>query len=73
MGDGTEYQAVDDPMHYFQENGTYQVSVNVFSSTGAFLASTIVNVSNVSLGCMDVDAVNFDPLATEDDVMYCSS
>ena len=30
-------------------------------------ASTIVNVSNVSLGCMDEDAVNFDPLATEDD------
>ena len=67
MGDGTEYQAVDEPTHYFQENGTYQVTVNVFSTTGAFLASTIVNVSNVSLGCMDEDAVNFDPLATEDD------
>ena len=67
MGDGTEYQAVDEPIHYFQENGTYQVSVNVFSTTGAYLASTIVNVSNVSLGCMDEGAVNFDPLATEDD------
>ena len=67
MGDGTEYQAVNEPTHYFQENGTYQVTVNVFSSTGAYLASTIVNVSNVSSGCMDEDAVNFDPLATEDD------
>ena len=39
----------------------------MFSLLGAYLASTIVNVSNVSLGCMDEGAVNFDPLATEDD------
>ena len=67
MGDGTEYQNVDEPTHYFQENGTYQVSVNVYSSSGIYFATATVVVSNVVSGCMDENAVNFDPLATADD------
>ena len=67
MGDGTSYSAVDEPTHYYQENGTYQVSVNVYSTTAVYVVSTTVVVSNVSLGCMDEDAINYDPLATEDD------
>ncbi|GIS04517.1 MAG: hypothetical protein CM15mP107_1370 [Bacteroidota bacterium] len=68
MGDGTDISnKLMILQHYFQENGTYQVSVNVFTTIGAYIASTTVNVSNVSLGCMDENAINFDPLATEDD------
>ena len=67
MGDGTTYQALDDPTHYYQENGTYQVSVNVYSTTGAFIAYTTVDVTNVSYGCMDDSSINFDPIATTDD------
>ncbi len=67
MGDGTTYQALDEPTHYYQENGTYQVSVNVYSTTGAFIAYTTVNVTNVSNGCMDDSAINFDSIATADD------
>ena len=67
MGDGTEYQAIDEPIHYFQENGTYQVSVNVFTTTGAYMASVDIIVSNVSIGCMDENSINYDSLATADD------
>ena len=67
MGDGNVYTAVDEPTHYFQENGTYQVSVNVNSSIGGYIAYATVVVSNVGLGCTDEDAINFDPLATADD------
>ena len=68
MGDGTEYQTSEDTIqHYFQENGTYQVSVNVFTTSGAYMATVDVFVSNVSLGCMDENSINFDTLATEDD------
>ena len=67
MGDGTSYSPVDEPTHYFQENGTYQVTLSVYSTTAVYVISTTVVVSNVGLGCMDVDAINFDPLATEDD------
>jgi len=67
MGDGTDYQDLDEPTHYFQENGAYQVNLNVYTPIGIIVVSTIVNVSNVSLGCMDENAVNFNPLATEND------
>ena len=67
MGDGTEYSTVEEPIHYYQENGTYEVSVNVYATTGAFIAYATVVVSDVSAGCMDENAINFDPLATTDD------
>ena len=67
MGDGNIYQSEDEPIHYYQENGIYQVSVNVYSTTGAFIAYASVEVSNVSIGCMDQGAINFDADATADD------
>ena len=67
MGDGTVY-IDDDPTHYFEENGTYQISLNVYSSTeGGFNAYATVIVTDVSSGCIDENAINFDPLATADD------
>ena len=42
MGDGTEYQAVNEPTHYFQENGTYQVTVNVFLLLEHFLLQQLL-------------------------------
>ena len=66
MGDGTTYTGVDEPLHYYQENGTYEVSVNVVATTGAFIAYTTVVVTDVSAGCMDELAINFEPLATID-------
>ena len=67
MGDGNIYQSEYEPTHYYQENGTYQVSVNVYSTTGAFIAYTNIEVTNVSIGCTDENAVNFDITATADD------
>lgn len=67
MGDGTEYTAVDDPTHEFQQNGTYQVSVNVIATTGAFIAYANVEVEDVSIGCTDETAINYEPLASIDD------
>ena len=67
MGDGTTYTGVNEPIHYYLENGTYEVSVNVIATTGAFMAFATVVVTDVSAGCMDELAINFDPLATVDD------
>ena len=67
MGDGTEYTAVDDPTHEFQQNGTYQVSVKVIATTGAFIAYANVEVADISIGCTDEAAINYEPLASIDD------
>jgi hypothetical protein len=67
MGDGTTYTAVDEPTHYYEENGVYEVSVNVYTSTGVYIAYETIEVTGVHGGCTDELAYNFDPLATFDD------
>lgn len=67
MGDGTLYNAVDEPIHYYEENGVYEVTVNVVSNTGVFIVSETIEVTNVKGGCTDSTAFNFDPLATFED------
>lgn len=67
MGDGTQYQSIDEPIHSYTENGVYEVSVTVISLTGAYTAYATVEVNGVIYGCTDEDAVNFNADANIDD------
>jgi len=64
MDDGTSYTGISEPTHNFQENGTYNVSVNVYTSSGTYFATTTILVSNVISGCMDPMACNYNSEAT---------
>lgn len=67
MGDGSTYFDEEEPTHYYADNGTYQVSLSVYTLTGVYTAYATVVVADVVPGCTDPLALNFDELATFDD------
>ena len=66
MGDGTTY-GTPEPNHYYEENGTYEVTVTAYTFMGAFIATAMVEVTGVISGCTEITAVNYNPLAIIDD------
>ena len=67
MGDGTTYAGVFEPVHYYQENGTYEVSLSVSTIIGSFIATATVVVTDVIAGCTDITSFNYNPAAIVDD------
>lgn len=67
MGDGTTYFDTEEPIHYYAENGTYQVSLSVYTLTGVYTAYEWVTVEDVVPGCTNPLALNYDETATFDD------
>ncbi len=67
MGDGTTYPGVFEPVHYYEENGTYEVSLAVSTIIGSYIATATVVVTDVISGCTDITASNYNPDAIVDD------
>lgn len=67
MGDGTTYAGVLEPIHYYEENGTYEVSLTVSTVIGSYIATATVVVTDVISGCTDISAINYNEEAIIDD------
>lgn len=67
MGDGTTYAGVLEPVHYYEENGTYEVTLTVSTIIGSFVATAMVEVTDVISGCTDITAINYNEAAIIDD------
>ena len=67
MGDGTNYTGASEPMHYYEENGTYEVSLTVATIMGSFIANATVVVDGIIPGCTDITAYNYNSDAILDD------
>jgi hypothetical protein len=67
MGDGTTYGGLFEPNHYYEENGSYEVSLTVSTIAGSFIAYATVEVTGIIPGCTDITAYNYNPEAILDD------
>ena len=66
MGDGTTYSTFE-PEHFYESNGSYEVTVSANTVMGAYIASATVEVTGVIIGCTDFTAVNYNAAAITDD------
>jgi len=66
MDDGTVYTAVDEPIHFYEENGSYTVMLKVFTVSAVYIATKTIVVSDLSEGCTDPQALNYDADAEVD-------
>lgn len=67
MGDGTTYSGVSEPVHYYEGNGVYEVSLTVSTMVGSYIAHTTVEVTAIIEGCTYEDAFNYNEDALIDD------
>jgi len=67
MGDGNTYAGVNEPNHYYEENGIYEVTLTVATNIGSFIATALVEVTGVISGCTDITAYNYNSAAIIDD------
>ena len=67
MGDGTTYGGVLEPNHTYQENGTYEVTLSVYTVIGSFNANATIEVTGIIPGCTDITAINYNAEAIIDD------
>lgn len=66
MGDGTTYNSFE-PEHFYESNGSYEVTVSANTVMGAYFASATVEVTGVIAGCTDLTAINYNAAAVIED------